>query len=175
MALTAGTLAAGTLKEDADSMTVPQLLQPGVKKLELPQVQGAEVSILGADYEQVIDRKGNVAEVLEDTPVRVSFQLTRGDEKAVSKDYVVVVRGKDGAPAQANPKPKVIPDIMQWRGITGTRTVEPSLHIGKDVDGLDAKALLKDFAAVTGGEWKLDPQDRASGVRLRLGNRPELG
>ena len=175
MALTAGALSAGTLKEDADSMKVPEVLPHGVKKLDMPQVQGAKVSILGADYEQVIDRKGNVAEVLEDTPVRVSFELKRGDEKAVSKDYIVTVCAKEPAAQGANPKPKVIPEILQWRGGTGTRSVSPVLHIGKGVKGLDAQALLHDFAAVTGGEWKLDPQDRASGVRLRLHKMPELG
>ncbi len=174
-ALTAGSLAAGTLKEDADSLKVPERLAPGAPKLEIPTVEGTQVRILGADYEQIIDSNGNVAPVIQDTPVRVSFELTRGNEKAVSKDYIVTVCATHPAAQGANAKPNVIPELLQWRGITGTRTVEPRLHIGKDVDGLDARALLKDFATVTGGEWALDPEDRASGVRLRLGNRPELG
>ncbi len=174
-ALTAGSLAAGTLKEDADSLKVPERLAPGAPKLEIPTVEGTQVRILGADYEQIIDSNGNVAPVIQDTPVRVSFELTRGNEKAVSKDYIVTVCATHPAAQGANAKPNVIPELLQWRGIAGTRTVEPRLHIGKDVEGLDARALLKDFAEVTGNEWALDPEDRASGVRLRLGNRPELG
>ena len=174
-ALTAGSLAAGTLKEDADSMKVPERLAPGTAKLEIPKVQGAQVRILGADYEQVIDRKGNVAEVLEDTPVRVSFELTRGDEKAVSKDYVVTVCAKALAVQGANPKPKVIPEILQWCGGTGSVTIEPRIHIGKDVKGLDEQALLKDFAAVVGSECTLEPEGRSARIRLGVVKMPRLG
>ena len=47
----------------ADALTV-QNPASGAKKLEMPIIPGAEVRILGADYEHIIDKEGNIRPVI---------------------------------------------------------------------------------------------------------------
>lgn len=100
----------------ADSLSLPEI-KAGAKQMAIPSVPGAQIEILGADYEQLINNKGKISPVISDTPVNVSFKVTKDGKEAVSKDYEIVLK----APAadQANPKPRVIPEILQWEGGQG--------------------------------------------------------
>ncbi len=107
-----------SLQELADSM---QLTPPaaGDKKLELPTIPGAEVMLLGCDYEQIISKKGNIKPfMLADTSVRVCFTVKRGDEEVTSRDYELTIPAATSA-SGGNAKPRVIPDMLQWQGGEG--------------------------------------------------------
>ena len=173
-ALSVGPLMAASLQDEANALNVPATLEAGATQLPLPQVADAEVSILGADYEQIISADGKVAPVVADTPVRVSFQLKRGDEKAVSKDYTVLV--KAAAPAgKVNAKPQLIPEILQWQGGAEGSVCDMSQYMEIFLtvpagSGLDH--LAAELAAATGK--KVSPAESGS-VRLNLVQKPELG
>ena len=117
-ALTAAPLMGNDLQALADSLTV-QNPASGAKKLEMPVIPGATVRILGADYEHIIDAQGNIRPVIEDTPVLVSFEVQKGDRKVVSKDYPIVVSTTPTATAPQNPKPTIIPELLNWQGDRG--------------------------------------------------------
>ena len=112
-------LYASDLQQLANNLEVKS---PGAeaKRLELPKVRGAQIRLLGADYEQIINSKGNIVNRPQsDTPVRVSFELTRNGKKVTSRDYEVTVKGKGKAAAGSNPKPQVIPELLSWNGGSG--------------------------------------------------------
>lgn len=118
-ALTAAPLVGNDLQTLADALTV-QNPASGAKKLEMPVIPGAEVRILGADYEHIIDKEGNIRPVIEDTPVHISFEVQQGDQKVVSRDYAITVPTTPGCVASTqNPKPVVIPELLNWHGAEG--------------------------------------------------------
>ncbi len=118
---------AQSLQELADTM---QLTPPaaGDTQLQLPTLPGAEVKLLGCDYEQLLDtgkariRPRNMA----DTPVRLSFTVKRGEEEVTSRDYEIIIPAA-GATAGGTPKPQVIPELLQWQGGEG------SFQLGTDI------------------------------------------
>lgn len=116
--VSAGCLLANDLQQLADSL---QVSAPGAadKVLVLPRVKGVKVRLLGADYEQIIDKKGKIKFPMSDTPVRVSFELSRAAQRAISRDYEITVPGQGGSNAAANPKPTVIPELLSWSGAQG--------------------------------------------------------
>lgn len=116
--VSAGSLLANDLQQLADSLQV-SAPKAGDKKLELPRAKGAKVRLLGADYEQIIDKKGKIKFPMSDTPVRVSFELSRAAQRAISRDYEITVPGQGGSNAAANPKPTVIPELLSWSGAQG--------------------------------------------------------
>ena len=71
-------------KQIADSLSIPPV-KAGAKQLPMPSVSGAQIKLLGADYEQLVNSKGKIAPVISDTPVNVSFKVTKDGKEAVSK------------------------------------------------------------------------------------------
>ena len=96
--LSATTLVAQDLQQLADNLKVKEPAAKA-KRISLPHVKGAEVKFLAADYEQFINDKGRITRPLTDTPVRVSFQLRKGDQSAISKDYEITLKGTRTAKA----------------------------------------------------------------------------
>ena len=131
LALAAGPIMGQTIKEIADSLTLPPLA-PGAKALPLPEVpQGVKIEFGGADYEQIISQEGKISSVLSDTPVLVYFKLTKDGQTVESKDYEVMV--KSTKPAGGNPKPATIPAILQWSGKQGVWKPGKEIRVsGKD-------------------------------------------
>ena len=103
-------------KQIADSLSIPPV-KAGAKQLPMPSVSGAQIKLLGADYEQLVNSKGKIAPVISDTPVNVSFKVTKDGKEAVSKDYEIMLQAPQAA--QGNPKPRIIPEILQWKGGQG--------------------------------------------------------
>ncbi|MEG0836496.1 MAG: hypothetical protein RSF35_01050, partial [Akkermansia sp.] len=114
------------VQQIADSLTIPQIKE-GAKQLPMPSVSGAQIKLLGADYEQLINGKGQISPVISDTPVNISFKVTKGGKEAISKDYEVTL--KANAPQQGNPKPKVIPEILQWKGGKGDYQLSDTITV----------------------------------------------
>lgn len=103
-------------RQIADSLSIPEV-KAGAKQLPMPSASGAQIKLLGADYEELINSKGKIAPVISDTPVNVSFKVAKDGKEAVSKDYEIMLKAPN-AP-QGNPKPRVIPEILQWKGGQG--------------------------------------------------------
>ena len=137
-------LMAENLRDIADNLPVAPRVSG--HKLEIPSIPGAQVRFLGADYEQIIRRGGNIVTPLTDTQVKVSFVVSRDGEEVVSRDYDVTVPGMQAAPAEANPAPKVLPALLNWVGGTGSYTLGPVVRLSASspcAPGLAAE--LEDF------------------------------
>ena len=131
-ALTAAPLLAENLQQIADSLPVEPRIEGN--KLVIPSVPGAEVRLLGADYEQIIRPNGQVVKPLTDTQVKVSFVVSKDGEEAVSKDYDVTVPGTTLAAAGNNPAPKVLPALLNWVGGTGSYTPGKVVRVAASPD-----------------------------------------
>ncbi len=170
------------LQRQANEM---QLVAPaaGDKQLKIPCIPGAEVSLLGCDYEQLIDKEGRIADnILSDTPVRVSFLVKCGEDVVTSRDYELILPATKPVKG-GNAKPTVIPDLLQWQGAEGsftlgdvivTSNIEASPHRkGGIPDGLRElqRVLRGDFKDIFGKEIKVGIGDGKGTIHLVF-NKP---
>ncbi len=155
-AMMAAPLFGQSLQQQADSMQLRQPRFPNTK-LEIPTIPGAEVKLLGCDYEQIIDKDGNIRPVCEPTPVRVSFTVTKDGEEVTSRDYELTIH-----PANyfngGNAKPKVIPELLQWQGGKGRYELGDTFSVLCHTDVIDThsveKALKNDIRELFGKELR---------------------
>ncbi len=124
-------LLAGDLQQMADNMQV-KAPTANDKKLTLPRVKGAKVRLLGADYEQIINKKGKIRFPMSDTPVRLSFELSKDGKKAISRDYEITVPGQSQNKAGSNPKPRIIPELLSWSGAQGSCVLPKEILVAGD-------------------------------------------
>lgn len=150
-AMSATSLMGQDAKQIADNLTVPTELVCG-GKLTIPTVQGATVELLGADYEQIIKADGTISPVISDTPVNVNFKVTKDGKEAFSKDYEIMVKVA-GKAANGNPKPQVIPSLLQWQGGKGAYKLGDKVVVCYEgIDQERADIITADLKAVLGKE-----------------------
>ncbi len=156
--LSATTLVASDLQQIADNLQV-KAPTASSKKLAIPRVKGAQIRLLGADYEQIIDSKGNISKPLTDTPVRVSFVLSKDGASAISRDYEITVPGRNKV--GTNPKPQIIPELLSWSGGKGAFKL-PKEIIVSCPDAFAAE-LVREMNALLPEEYtvKLGPPNKA--------------
>lgn len=150
-AMTAAPLLGSNLQQVADTLPLPEL-RPGASRLSIPKIPGVKVEILGADYEQLIDNNGYIRKVMEPTPVKISFKVSKGEEQVISKDYELLL--KPEKQAVGNPKPTVIPEILQWAGGTGEFNLPETVSL-YCMDASLAAIVAADLHEVTGKEVKI--------------------
>ncbi len=170
-ALAVSPLQAQDARQIADSLTLPPV-KAGAKQLPIPRVPGAQIEILGADYEQIINNKGQIAPVIADTPVNVSFTVNKDGQKAVSKDFEVLLKAPSSP--EGNPKPRVIPEILQWQGDTG------SYRLGDTVtllcpDKKLAQEIAADLQDILGRKVQLAAPGEKADIALSLDKGGNLG
>ena len=89
----------------------------------MPEVpEGYEISFVGADYEQIVDRDLTVYQPLVTKTVKMNFNVKKAsdDSTAVdSKEYTMTVTGKYTAEDGDNAKPNVMPELAEWKGAKG--------------------------------------------------------
>lgn len=89
----------------------------------MPEVpEGFEISFVGADYEQILDRDLTVYQPLVTQQIKMNFNVKAEgkDGKAVdSKEYTMTVTGKYEQEEGDNAKPAVIPELAEWKGAKG--------------------------------------------------------
>lgn len=160
-AMTVPTLTAQDAKQIADNLTVPTELEGG-SKLVLPKADGAKVELLGADYEQIITKSGHIRGVLSDTPVNVNFKVTKDGKEAFSKDYEIIV--KSPHKAEGNPKPQVVPSILQWEGGQGEYKLGDTVgvYFSRGMREEQKAIILDDLRAVLGKEVQLADKNKAN-------------
>ncbi len=130
IALSVAPIMAETLQDIANNLPIAPRIT--AHKLEIPQVPGAEVRLLGADYEQVIRPDGSVVRLLADTKVKVSFELSKDGEKAISKDYEVIVPGILSA-SEGNAAPQIVPALLNWVGGQGEYKLGAFVKVATDM------------------------------------------
>ncbi len=151
MLLTAGGILANDLQNLADNLKV-QSPAADSKRLTIPRVRGAEVSILGVDYEQLVNNKGKIlTRPASDTPVRVSFKVTKDGKSAISRDYEITIKSK--GKAQGAPAPKVIPALLSWRGGEGQWTLPKKILVHGNESFIPE--LIREINAILPSEYEV--------------------
>ncbi len=145
-----------TLQEQANAL---QLREPaaGDSKLEIPTIPGAEVKLLGCDYEQIIDKEGRIHHVSEPTPVRVSFTVAKDGEEVTSRDYELTIQPSCGHKG-GNAKPRVIPELLQWQGGEGSYELGSSIVCGAYPEL--ARELAADITELFGKEMSIGQEGK---------------
>lgn len=167
-AMSATTLMGQDAKQIADSLQVPTELVGG-DKLTVPTVQGATVELLGADYEQIIHADGTVRPVISDTPVNVNFKVTKDGKEAFSKDYEILVKVANST-ATGNPKPQVIPSLLQWQGGKGEYKLgdEVTVAFADEMPTKQALIIAIDIYQVLGGRKVMLKKGEQADIRFTL-------
>ena len=156
--LSATTLVASDLQQIADNLQV-KAPTASSKKLAIPRVKDAQIRLLGADYEQIIDSKGNISKPLTDTPVRVSFVLNKDGASAISRDYEITVPGRNKV--GSNPKPQIIPELLSWAGGKGAFKLPKEIIVA--CPDAFAAELVREMKTLLPEEYtvKLGPPNKA--------------
>ena len=170
-ALSVTPLMAETLQEIANNLPIAPRVSG--QKLEIPAVPGAEVRLLGADYEQLIRPDGSVVTPLTDTDVKVSFVVSKNGEEAVSRDYDVTVPGAQNPAAGANPAPQVIPALLNWVGGTGEYKLGSFVRVAADVPF--APEFAAELEEMLQCKVDLVPAGEQADIRLGITNNATLG
>lgn len=159
------------VQQIADSLSIPEI-KADAKQLPMPSASGAKIEILGADYEQLISGKGKISPVISDTPVNVSFKVTKDGKEAVSKDYEIILK----APVadQGNPKPRIIPDILQWKGGQGEYKLGEAVTVACGEKEL-AEIFVADLEDVLGRKVKLVSADAKADISFSLLKKSDMG
>lgn len=153
------------------NLQLPEKIEGTVGFLELPKVpEEYTVSLLGADYEHIIDRNLNVYEPLVTKTVKMNFNVeeaTNGDNNADSPEYEITVTGKYETEEGDNEKPMVIPELAEWKGAKGGGvSIKKGSRIvidSKDKEALApvAEEFKKDYEDVTGNAIEIVYADKA--------------
>ena len=138
----------------------------------MPEVpEGYEISFVGADYEQIVDRDLTVYQPLVTKTVKMNFNVKKaGDDSTAvdSKEYTMTVTGKYTAEDGDNAKPNVMPELAEWKGAKGgSFEISDSSRIvvaAKDKAELSAMAeeFKNDYKEITGKSIKIVYADQAS-------------
>lgn len=137
-----------------DDITVdPVTANAKTLSYHLPEAPaGYEIKYNGTDYEQVIDTDGTIYHPISTVTVKTSFKISN---TADATDYAfreieVKVPGTMTAPAGANPAPKILPELREWVGGTGTfANAQRVLYADASLKEM-AEQFASDYAAVTG-------------------------
>ena len=118
-----------TIQDVVKTITVPTI-GANDEKLIMPTVpDGFDIKFVGADYEQIIGRDLTIYKPIVNTKVTVTFEVSKGNEKAFTDSIEVNVPGKYTSEPDANVKPVVIPEIREWLGLSGNFEVNDSSRI----------------------------------------------
>lgn len=167
-ALSVAPLMAENLQQIADNL--PVLPRVEGNKLVMPVVPGAEVRLLGADYEQIIRPDGSVATPLTDTVVKVSFVLNKEGQEAVSRDYSVTVPGGITTAEGSNPKPQVVPALLNWSGGTGNYTLGAEIRVAGGTD-----LFVNELGSMLGRKVQKVPAGEAADITFHTTTDSLLG
>ncbi len=160
-----GSLLAGDLQQMANNLQV-KAPAAGDKKLTLPRVKGAKIRLLGADYEQIIDKKGKIRFPMSDTAVRLSFELSKDGQKAISRDYEITVPGQSKNKAEGNPKPQIIPELLSWNGGQGSCTLPKEISVAGDAPFCDE--FIRELQAILPKGYTVSASDQPENAHIKF-------
>ncbi len=134
------------------------------KRISIPRVKGADISILGVDYEQIVNQKGSIIQRPAcDTPVRVSFLLKKNGKSAISRDYEITIPAKGESKEVGNPAPIVMPELLSWKGGKGTLELPQEILVyGEDTFMAE---FIRELHAILPDEYNIKQtktQDKAT-------------
>ena len=145
----------GASAEEVASMLDAPVINEDGTALTMPEVpENFTVEFL-ADYEQVIDRDGNIYKPLTGKTIKGVYKVTKADgTHAESDEFTLEVSGQYADEGE-NAKPIVIPELAEWHGASGTFAPTEASRIVIDANASDiataaAEALQADYADESG-------------------------
>ena len=145
----------GASAEEVASMLDAPVINEDGTALTMPEVpENFTVEFL-ADYEQVIDRDGNIYKPLTGKTIKGVYKVTKADgTHAESDEFTLEVSGQYADEGE-NAKPIVIPELAEWHGTSGTFAPTEASRIVIDANASDiataaAEALQADYADESG-------------------------
>ena len=171
LALSVAPIMAETLQDIANRLPVAPRVT--TNKLEIPQIPGAEVRFLGADYEQFIHPDGSIIRPLTDTKVKVSFELCKDGEKAISKDYEIIVPGLQADTPGGNAAPQIVPALLNWAGGQGEYKLGETVTVATDMPF--AAEFAAELEEMLNCKVTVVPFNSEADIRLGICNNAVLG
>lgn len=127
-------------------------------KLKLPQNADYEVTYNGTDYEQVVDENLNIYEPIVDTVVNISFKIINKKTKEYEfKEIGLTIPGTYKQEEKDNAAPLILPELREWKGLSGSFTLTSSSRIVYDQSELKevAEAMAEDYLDLTGNSMEI--------------------
>ncbi len=127
-------------------------------KLKLPQNANYEVTYNGTDYEQVVDENLNIYEPIVDTVVNISFKIINKKTKEYEfKEIGLTIPGTYKQEEKDNAAPLILPELREWKGLSGSFTLTSSSRIVYDQSELKevAEAMAEDYLDLTGNSMEI--------------------
>ena len=171
LALSVAPIMAETLQDIANKLPVAPRVT--TNKLEIPQIPGTEVRFLGADYEQFIHPDGSIIRPLTDTKVKVSFELCKDGEKAISKDYEIIVPGLQADTPGGNAAPQIVPALLNWAGGQGEYKLGETVTVATDMPF--AAEFAAELEEMLNCKVTVVPFNSEADIRLGICNNAVLG
>lgn len=144
-------------------------LKQGETKLQItiPERKGYTVTYCGTDYEQVVDDERNIYQPLVDTEVKVSFKIVKDSDPSdySFEETAVNIPGIYTKEHGDNEAPRILPELREWKGYTGSFTAADSARIVIRSEKLRAMAaaFAADYKALTGKELEISIGEAAEG------------
>lgn len=120
------------LPEEAINFNEEPIYKVGDEKLTLPEVEGYKVEIFGSSKEAVIALDGTVEQPLNDTTVVLLYKLIKNETNEIiecQKETSIMIPARNLDISGENKKPKVIPELREWKGGTGSITLNADTRI----------------------------------------------
>ncbi len=110
--------------------------EDGTRKLSMPEIpDGFQISLIGADLEQVIGADGRVYQTIQDKEVTVGYRVEDlwGREETREVSFTVQVPAGEAPSGNACPD-WVVPSVAEWRGDEGVFTLgeRSRIFVGSD-------------------------------------------
>jgi hypothetical protein len=127
-----------TIAEDGETIILPSI-----------PYEDYEVIIYGSSNESVIGCDGTIYQPLVDTTVNISYKIVNKNnpEDCFYNDYdeaSIVIPGLYETEANDNEKPIVLPEIQEWKGLSGTFTLsENTKLVASDESLVDTLELVQ--------------------------------
>lgn len=141
-------------QEQLDSTTVAKLtpaflhVNGNKPKIDIPEIEGYKVNLIGSDNKVIIDLNGRVSSPLVDKEVNLLFKVTRLSDAAYAEIPVkdIYVKGRYQGTGVGE-LPFVIPSLREWHGEEGYYALNKETAIvisAKDKEAGQVAELLKD-------------------------------
>lgn len=148
----------------------------------LPKVpEGYEIKYNGTDYEQVVDVDGKIYRPLADVTVKASFKIanTKNPAEHAFREIDVRVPGSATVREDANPAPRVLPELREWVGGTGAFAASAAKRVVYGHESLKVMAteFAADCQAITGVKLAVvqGTSAQAGDIFFTLGAKADLG
>lgn len=136
-------------------------------QVQYPTSADFDINYNGTDYKYVIDEDLTIYPPVVDTTVKVSFKLVNKQTQAyIFKEIDVTVPGTHTQTASDNKSPAVLPEIREWKGMTGDFTPSTSSKI------LIAEEKLRDMAEVFAKDYQ---EITGNSIDVSVGSSPSVG